>query len=47
MAKIKTKGRDSFARLCEKKTQHKGLIVTEISKPVVCWVGWEIAAAAV
>lgn len=25
----------------------RGLIVTEISKPVVCWVGWEVAAAAV
>lgn len=23
------------------------LIVTEISKPAVCWVGWEVAAAAV
>ena len=25
----------------------QGLIVTEISKPVVCWVGWEVASAAV
>lgn len=25
----------------------RGPIVTEISKAVVCWVGWEVAAAAV
>lgn len=30
-----------------KRDTTQGLIVTEISKPVVCWVGWEVAASAV
>ena len=45
--KKRTKGKDSFTRQCIKQPQRWGLIVTEISKPVVCWVGWEVAAAAV